>query len=143
MNKIKKLQLSTQLIRTNKTQKKVLNDSDLQTIHTLLIYHSKSIAIHSMQIVEIISLSSILYVKAFSNYSTFYLEDGRKIVTSKTLKHWEEKIANDCFFRCHSSYLINSKHVKSYSISKNIISLKDIKLPISKSKKSELIKYFD
>jgi len=141
MNKIKKLKFSPQLVNIDDTERK--NSNKLEMIHSLLLYRNKSITIYGTQIADIIPISSILYVKSSSNYSTFYLEDGKKIVTSKTLKYWENKIDSYFFLRCHNSYLINCKYVISFSLSKNNISLNEIKLPISRSRKNKLIEYFD
>jgi two-component system LytT family response regulator len=59
---------------------------------------------------------SVRYIKAEGNYSTIFLNDGKKIFTSKTLKHWMTVFVNPNFKRIHSSTLINFHNV--YKISK-------------------------
>lgn len=41
------------------------------------------------------------------NYTTFYLNDGRKIVTSTTLKDYENLLGELPFYRCHRSHILN------------------------------------
>ena len=39
-----------------------------------------------------------------------FLTNNRKLVVSKTLKHFEESLPSD-FFRIHKSFLVNLKYV--------------------------------
>jgi DNA-binding LytR/AlgR family response regulator len=65
-----------------------------------------------------IRLSDIIMMQADSNYTTIYLTDGDKILTSKTLKYWSEKIKSHAvFIRPHRSYLVNKTHILSYQTS--------------------------
>lgn len=58
------------------------------------------------------TLSNIVLVKAESNYSFIYLNDGSKIFTSRTLKHWQNFFNDQSLVRIHRSYLINLSFVE-------------------------------
>jgi two-component system LytT family response regulator len=55
-------------------------------------------------------------LKAESNYTIFYLQNGQCVTTSKTLKSWIDIIQYDCtyFQRVHRSYYIHTHHVQMY-----------------------------
>jgi DNA-binding LytR/AlgR family response regulator len=67
-----------------------------------------------------IRLDDITMMQADSNYTTIHLTNGEKILTSKTLKYWSEKIKSRTdFIRPHRSYLVNKTHILSYQRSTN------------------------
>jgi two-component system LytT family response regulator len=61
-----------------------------------------------------IPLDQIIYCHASSNYTEFYLVDNKCILSSYTLKQYDEILTTHSFFRAHRSYLINLAHVKMY-----------------------------
>ncbi len=66
-------------------------------------------------ITKIVSLSNVIMMEADSNYTTIHLVDGQRILTSKTIKYWLEKIGNnDDFIRPHRSFVVNKKYLVSY-----------------------------
>ncbi|HSV09993.1 MAG TPA: LytTR family DNA-binding domain-containing protein [Hanamia sp.] len=62
----------------------------------------------------VIPLNEIVYCHASSNYTQFYLTDKKCILSSYTLKQYDEILTQQSFFRAHRSYLINLAHVKMY-----------------------------
>ncbi|HMR90121.1 MAG TPA: LytTR family DNA-binding domain-containing protein [Saprospiraceae bacterium] len=69
-------------------------------------------------------LSDIIMMQAESNYTTIHLSNGDRILTSKTLKYWIEKIGDHAtFVRPHRSYLVNTAHIIEHHVSKRILTL--------------------
>jgi DNA-binding LytR/AlgR family response regulator len=67
---------------------------------------------------------NIVMVKANSNYSEIYLTDGKRMLTSKTLLHWERKMrGNPDIIRIHRSYLVNRRQIINISLSKSEVLL--------------------
>lgn len=64
--------------------------------------------------IELIEYESIIYIEASSNYCFIYIENGEKILASKTLKSISKLIDFNYFIRCHRSYIVNFKKVKRY-----------------------------
>ncbi len=62
----------------------------------------------------VIPINEIVYCHANSNYTEFYLTDKKCILSSYTLKQYDEILTAQSFFRVHRSYLINLAHVKKY-----------------------------
>ena len=88
-----------------------------------------------------IKLNEILYCEAFSNYTSFYLSDGKKYIVSKTLKEYEDILTEYNFFRIHNSYLINMREIKKYIRGEGgyVILNNDVSLDVSKRKKEAFL----
>lgn len=90
---------------------------------------------------KIVNVDQILYCQSDNNYTWFYMRDGNKVLSSKTLKTYEEMLPNNVFFRSHQSYLINLLHFQSFDKKINLITLTSgEELPVSLRKKTELNK---
>jgi DNA-binding LytR/AlgR family response regulator len=70
-------------------------------------------------------ISDILYVEANENYSWLHLKQGKKLLSYKCLKHYEDTLVRNGFFRSHRSYLINLSYVKAYDKKYRLIYLKN------------------
>ncbi len=60
-----------------------------------------------------INVSDIIKLESESNYTTLYLEDGKKIIASKTLSVFEEMLEALNFSRVHRSFIINLTKIKN------------------------------
>ena len=65
------------------------------------------IIISTIEDTVFLEVEEIVHVSGSSNYSTFYLTGGEKIMASKGLKYFEDMLPEDKFFRSHQSHLIN------------------------------------
>jgi two-component system LytT family response regulator len=75
--------------------------------------HDK-IAIPTEEGFIVIPVNEIVYCHANSNYTEFYLTNKKRILSSYTLKQYDEMLTGQCFFRAHRSYLINLEHITKY-----------------------------
>jgi len=75
----------------------------------------KKIALPQSDHVEFIALSEIIRCQGEKNYTWFYLQDGRKLLVSQTLKEYVGLLEDAHFFRVHQSHLINLQQIKKYS----------------------------
>ncbi|MEM6843655.1 MAG: LytTR family DNA-binding domain-containing protein [Bacteroidota bacterium] len=95
---------------------------------------TQRIGIPTSEGIELLDHSDILFVKAESNYSVFYLKGNRQITLGKTLKYFQEKLPVS-FIRIHQSYLVNTQKIKKYLRRDGgaLLLEEDHLLPISKS----------
>jgi two-component system LytT family response regulator len=97
------------------------------------------IALRSQQFVQIVKLKEITYLQADNSYTTVFLHNGKKVVTTRPLKDYEELFSGTAFLRTHQSYLVNEIYIDRYHPKESIIYLKDAnQIPVS-SRKKEMI----
>jgi two-component system LytT family response regulator len=77
-------------------------------------FHMHKIAIPTMDGMLFFDIGDIIYLQAESNYSTVFFNDNTKLLTTKTLRDFEEILPTQLFFRPHHSYIINLKYIKRY-----------------------------
>ncbi len=99
---------------------------------------NKFITVYDNGIKYIVFINEILMMQSDSNYSTI-TTTKRKIFTSKTLKHWLEKIHNKAFVRVHTSFVININHIDRFDqINKVIYLNQGIQAKVSRRKLKSL-----
>jgi len=102
------------------------NDKNL-----VLINHSKGFTL--------IDYKDIVWLEASDNYTNLFLNTGKKIVASKTLKEFEAILPTNVFFRIHRSSLINIDFIKEYSNAEGgtIIMSDGTSIQVSKARSQE------
>jgi two-component system LytT family response regulator len=75
----------------------------------------KKIALATSNSILFVEIDTILFFQADGSYTKVVLLDGKTLLMSKGLKHFENILTeNQQFFRCHKSYLVNLKHVTEH-----------------------------
>jgi two-component system, LytTR family, response regulator len=88
--------------------------------------------------VYILKQEDIICLQASSNYTRLYLTGQRNIFSAKTLKEYESLLPQNNFYRVHSSYLINTKHICHISAKGEIGLSQNISVHISKRRKTRI-----
>lgn len=101
------------------------------------------LALRSQQFVDIVAVKDICYLEGDSGYTTIFLNGGKKIVTRKILKEYEEILPGASFLRTHQSYLVNKLYIGRYHPKEGKLYLKDsTEIPVSDRKKEKVDNYF-
>lgn len=74
----------------------------------------KTLAIPLSDKIEFVEVANIVRCQADGNYTVFYLNNGEKLITSRTLKEYDELLTPFNFLRVHQSHLINLNETKSF-----------------------------
>ncbi|MDG2450796.1 MAG: LytTR family DNA-binding domain-containing protein [Saprospiraceae bacterium] len=82
-----------------------------------------------------VQLDSILFIESLSDYIQITLKNDR-LITKERISKFKNKLPSN-FIRIHRSFIINGDYVKSYN--KEIISIDDFDLPISRSYRKDVI----
>ena len=90
--------------------KKKENALENTVLHTKLSKIPGKISVPQQDGFQVLNVEEILYCKADDNYTEIYLSN-KKIVASKTLKHFEDALNAYSFVRIHKSYLVNSNEI--------------------------------
>jgi two-component system LytT family response regulator len=75
---------------------------------------NKTIVLKDAESVYLVYIKDIIRCESETNYTKFFLQDGRKIMVSKTLKEFDSLLEEHSFFRAHQSHLINLLHFDHY-----------------------------
>lgn len=78
------------------------------------VRESNKIALPTQDGFIFVRQSDIIRCEAHGNYTQVYLAEGGKLMITKTLKHYEELLSSDNFFRAHKSHLINLDFVRKF-----------------------------
>ena len=89
-----------------------------------------------------INTDEIVHAEAEGSYTVFYMPDGRKIMVSKPLCDFEERLVRRNFFRVHNSHIINLGQVAKYIRGEggHVIMTNNASVPVSRSRKEEFLR---
>lgn len=91
------------------------NKKSLQILKENMGFKSNKIALHNVSSVVFVELQNILFFQADGSYTKVYLKEDKVILTSKSLKHYENILSDNAeFYRCHKSYIVNLNHITEY-----------------------------
>lgn len=103
---------------------------------------SKKLVLSTMEMLHVVDTVEIVKCQSSLNYTTFFLEEGKEIMVSRTLKEYEEMLQSYGFFRVHKSWLINMEFLIGYDKREGgfAVMRDESKVPVSTNKREELMK---
>lgn len=102
----------------------------------------RRLVLKTQESVHVVELDEIIRCEADRNYTSFFLQHGKKILVSKTLKEYETLLSTHNFLRVQQSHLININYVDRYD-KKNggAVVMKDgSEVPLSPAKREVFFK---
>ncbi len=118
--------------------------------NTLLDNYAKpkedqQIVLSTIEGMHVVKIKNIIRCQADDYYTNFFLNDGRRIMISKTLKENEELLKDHGFIRPHRSHLVNISYIKRYIKSNggHIILVDGSNIPVSRRKKEVIQEYLN
>jgi two-component system LytT family response regulator len=105
----------------------------------------RKLVLKTQECVYIVDLIEIIRCEADKNYTFFFLNNGKKILVSRTLKDFETMLNGYGFFRIQQSHLINLDYLDRYDKHQGgAIIMKDgSALPLSPAKKDQFFKLLE
>lgn len=102
------------------------------------------IALPSMEGLQFVNLDEIIYCESEDNYTQFFLTNGKKIMVSKTIKHFEELLDEGKFFRVHRSNIINLEYIDRYVKGEGgyVVMKQGPRVPVSRRRKEAFLQLF-
>jgi two-component system LytT family response regulator len=135
------LQSAVERYETRRKRSRDANNHIGYLMHNL---HSdkKKIAIPDMDGYIFVDLEDIIHCQSDGSYTRFFLQDGQKILASKSLGDYEQLLGSQQFFRVHRSSLINLSHIKKYIKGEGgyVIMSDGSEVEVSRRKKQDFIK---
>jgi two-component system, LytTR family, response regulator len=123
-----------------------ISRSQLQSLEKLLRGNKESrIGIGMAEKIQFVNTDDIVYCQANGAYTILYMNDGSKIVASKSLGDFQEQLEHSGFFRVHHSFLINLSFIKEYQRNDGgyVVMNNHAKLEVSQRKRKEFLEAVD
>lgn len=101
----------------DKIRAKETDNSNLENLKFLLQNFRKpneqysKITLPTGNAYEIVNVKDIIRCEADGSYTSFFLENKKKLLVSASLKHYEDLLPADDFIRVHHHHLVNMNHV--------------------------------
>ncbi|HUM51101.1 MAG TPA: LytTR family DNA-binding domain-containing protein [Chitinophagales bacterium] len=95
---------------------------------------------------QIVLAKDIIRVESEKNYSCFHLNNNKKIISSKTLTSFEDKLQENHFYRIHRSVMINLNYIQNIKHDKQkgyvVVMNDNTELEIARRKRKEFLQLF-
>jgi two-component system, LytTR family, response regulator len=98
----------------NTISKKIDENQLLALQHNINPNAKRKLVLKTQESIHIVDIENIIRCEADKNYTFFYLNTGKKILVSKTLKDYDTLLQGLSFFRAQQSHLINLDFVERY-----------------------------
>lgn len=121
-------------------------DSQFEALtYNLQTNQKRKLVLKTQESVHVVDLSEIIRCEADKNYTFFYLNSGKKILVSRTLKDFETLLSNHGFFRVQQSHLINLEYIERYDKHEggSVIMRDGSAVPLSPAKKDQFFKMLE
>ena len=89
--------------------------------------------------IRLVSPSDITRCEGRNNYTHFFLADNTVIVTSKTIKEYEEILSGYNFLRVHKSHLVNLDFVGELTPDHRLILKNKISIEVSRRRRPDVV----
>lgn len=121
------------------------NDQVMEVIRELKTHFTLSkVGLPVIDGVAFVAISDIVKAEASGSYSIIYLNNGKKITSTKTLKDIESMLPETSFLRVHNSWMVHIKYLKKYYRGKNsYMEMEDgSTVQVSQRKKGSFFNFF-
>jgi len=105
----------------------------------------RKIVLKTQEEIFVLYIKDIIRIESENSYSIFFTVKGKKIVTSTSIKAYENLLTEKLgFFRAHQSHLINGFHINSYKKNNDIIEMQNNeKVPLASRKRKLFIDFME
>lgn len=122
----------------------VIKNEQLEILANFLSKQQQSpakIAVATSSGLEIIDIATIIYLEATGNYTNIYMTEAKPLLSSKTLKDFEDILPDSQFFRIHNASLVNVSFIKKYNKGEGgqVVLANGTQLDVARRRKEELM----
>lgn len=143
---LKPLSPANLILAVKKATESITNEELTEKYQTLVnnvaepSKQKKKIVLKTMERIYSVDVADIVRMESDGNYTKVYLNDGKRIMVSKTMKEFDELLTDTGFVRVHHSHLINMNFLFCFEKSEGHIVMKDNSIvPVSNRKKDQLM----
>lgn len=99
------------------------------------------ISIASREGLTILKYDEILYLSASDSYTEVHLVEGKRVVSSKNIRVFEQNLSPEKFYRIHKSYIINLEFLKAFDRNEGNMAVMNTgkMLPVSRRRVADFV----
>lgn len=100
------------------------------------------LALNSQDKIQVVKVSDVVRCESNGSYTLFFLNSGEQILVTRTLKEFDQMLADHGFLRVHQSHLINMDYIREFVKSEGgYLVLQDkTEIPVASRKRSSVMK---
>ena len=131
--------LSKVYCKSRDNQSRLINRVMLEELSNKIESLSKSskVSIPTEKGVDLVLSSSIVMLQTSDGYTSIHLDDGNKMISSKRLKYFEDRLESN-FKRMHRSIIINTEYIKKYYKAGFVTLMDGQELPVGRKYKNNI-----
>jgi two-component system LytT family response regulator len=140
------LELRAAVDRAMKTIHEKKHDTQFDALqYNMQPSQKKRLVLKTQESVHVVELEDIIRCESDRNYTSFFLNGGKKILVSKTLKDFETLLSAHSFLRVQQSHLINLKYVERYDKGNggSVVMKDGSEVPLSPAKRDVFFNYLE
>lgn len=130
-----------------KRQNALFNDTSAQTIINNVVQNTpvEHLRIAGRDDVELIKVKDLVRCEADSNYTIFFMTNGHRIVSAKSLHIYADVLQKQNFVRIHDKHLVNLAYVTKYirGVGGQVLLSNGDLVDVSKRRKKDFIDAFE
>lgn len=126
-----------------------LNENQKKIEEMMLNFHQKGLMRRKISVpisggYQFLEVENIMYCQSSSNYTEIFLDNGKSLMISKTLKMISAILEPYFFIRIHKSFLINPDYLTQYSRTDGgfVVMNNGKSIPVSKDKREMISSLF-
>ena len=118
---LKPIKIDDLIEAVEKVKAEIMQGTDLRNLEVLFNNmknndaNFEQLVVHENMGFKVLEIKDIIMCKADGYCSVLHMVGEQKIISSKILKYYDELLPSSHFLRVHNSFIINIKHVKSFS----------------------------
>ncbi|WP_452222752.1 LytR/AlgR family response regulator transcription factor [Lacinutrix chionoecetis] len=137
---------NSDLISTVKKAKKNIEEKTALIKNTQLIenlglqtFQKKKIIIPSMDGLEFVKIEDILHCEGEMGYTNIHLMNGKPLMSSNSIGHFNKLLEHNNFYLVHKSHLINLSYIDKYLNEGYVILNNTVKIPVSRNRRQAFL----
>jgi len=102
-------------------------------------FQKKKIIIPSIDGLEIIKIENIIHCEGETGYTKIHLKNGKSMLSSNSIGHFNKLLDSKDFYLVHKSHLINLNYIDKYLNEGYVILNTTFRVPVSRSRRQDFL----
>ena len=102
-------------------------------------FQKKKIIIPSIEGLEFVKIEDIIHCEGETGYTKIHLKNGKPMLSSNSIGHFNKLLESNDFYLVHKSHLINLSYIDKYLNEGYVILNATIKVPVSRNRRQDFL----